>query len=42
MKNITDKISDIMFGKTADIITKVLLVCCAIYIAAMVIMGVAS
>lgn len=42
MKNLTDKIGDIMFGKTSDKITKVLLVCCAIYIAVMIVMGIAS
>lgn len=42
MKNITDKIGDIMFGKTSDKITKFLLICCAIYIAIMIVMGIVS
>lgn len=42
MKNLADKFVDIMFGKTADKITKVALVCCAVYIAIMIVMGIIS
>ena len=42
MKNLTDKIGAKMFGKTSDKITKVALVCCAVYIVIMIVMGIIS
>lgn len=42
MKNITDRIGDIMFGKTADKITKFITACCVIYIVIMILMAILS
>ncbi len=42
MKNLTDKFVDIMFGKTADKATKIIVACCAVYIGIMIVMGIIS
>ncbi len=42
MKNLIDKLGDIMFGERTDRITKTGLICCAVYFAIMIVMGIIS